>query len=220
MSDPKKWIVDTNILVHWLMASQIMQFSITQFRLATEFLDIYKNRYEKSINFVNKVLETPKGEHDFVVVELSLNELFSGVRDEVRTILLFIKGIPMSRWASKRETTEVRFPEELSKNVYELTMRGLDTLFAINKIGIIPATSPSDEETYFEVYSPLVFLHPELKTQDAILITTGIFEKANYFVTSDSALISLGKEKEFKQEYSMKVVRPQRASQILIRQIR
>lgn len=220
MITPKKWIIDTNVVVHWLMAKQIMQFSIEQFRLATEFLDIYKNRYEKSINFVNKALEAPKDEHDFVVVELSLNEIFSGVRDEVRTILLFIKGIPMSRWASKRETTEVRFPEELSKNVYELTMRGFDTLFASNNIGIISATSPSDEETYFEVYSPLVFLHPDIKTQDAILITTGIFKETNYFITSDSTLISLGKEKEFKQEYSMEVVSPQKASQILTRRIR
>lgn len=218
MSDPKKWIVDTNILVHWLMASQIMQFSITQFRLATEFLDIYKNRYEKSINFVNKVLETPKDEHDFVVVELSLNELFSGVKDEVRSILLFVKGVPISRWTSKRETQEVKFPKDLSKKIYELTSLGLDALFASNKIGIIPATSPSDEEDYLEVYSSLVFLHPELKTQDAILVTTGIFEKANYFVTGDRDLISIGKE--LVEQYSMKVVRPQRASQILMRQIR
>jgi len=218
MSDPKKWIVDTNILVHWLMASQIMQFSITQFRLATEFLDIYKNRYEKSINFVNKVLETPKDEHDFVVVELSLNELFSGVKDEVRSILLFVKGVPISRWTSKRETQEVKFPQDLSKKIYELTSLGLDTLFASNKIGIIPATSPSDEEDYLEVYSSLVFLHPELKTQDAILVTTGIFEKANYFVTGDRDLISIGKE--LVEQYSMKVVRPRRASQILMRQIR
>ena len=218
MSDPKKWIVDTNILVHWLMASQIMQFSITQFRLATEFLDIYKNRYEKSINFVNEVLETPKDEHDFVVVELSLNELFSGVKDEVRSILLFVKGVPISRWTSKRETQEVKFPKDLSKKIYELTSLGLDTLFASNKIGIIPATSPSDEEDYLEVYSSLVFLHPELKTQDAILVTTGIFEKANYFVTGDRDLISIGKE--LVEQYSMKVVRPQRASQILMRQIR
>ena len=218
MSDPKKWIVDTNILVHWLMASQIMQFSITQFRLATEFLDIYKNRYEKSINFVNEVLETPKDEHDFVVVELSLNELFSGVKDEVRSILLFVKGVPISRWTSKRETQEVKFPKDLSKKIYELTSLGLDTLFASNKIGIIPATSPSDEEDYLEVYSSLVFLHPELKTQDAILVTTGIFERANYFVTGDRDLISIGKE--LVEQYSMKVVRPQRASQILTRRIR
>lgn len=218
MSDPKKWIVDTNILVHWLMASQIMQFSITQFRLAIEFLDIYKNRYEKSINFVNKVLETPRDEHDFVVVELSLNELFSGVKDEVRSILLFVKGVPISRWISRRETQEVKFPKDLSKKIYELTSLGLDTLFASNKIGIIPATSPSDEEDYFEVYSSLVFLHPELKTQDAILVTTGIFEKANYFVTTDSSLINLGKE--LVEQYSMKVLRPQRALQILVRQMR
>lgn len=220
MSAPKKWIIDTNIIVHWLMASQIMEFSIKRFRLASEFLDIYKNRYEQSISFVNKVLETPKDKHDFVIVELSLNELFSGVRDEVRSILLFVKGVPISRWASKRETKEVSFSEELSKEIYELTSLGFDALFGNNRIGIIPATSPSDEEAYLEVYSPLVFLHPDLKTQDAILVTTGIFEKTDYFVTMDSVLISLGKEKEFSKQYNMEVMYPQKALQILTRQTR
>ena len=47
-------------------------------------------------------------------------------------------------------------------------------------MGIVPATSPSDEEDYLEVYSSLVFLYPDLKIQDAILLTTGIFEKTDY----------------------------------------
>jgi len=220
ISDPEKWIIDTNVVVHWLMAKKIMQFAIEQFHLTSEFLDVYQNRYQHSISFVDKALGIPKSEHDFVIVELSLNEIFSGVRDEVRSILLFVKGIPISRWASKRETQEVSFSEELSKNVYELTSRGFDALFGSDKIGIIPATSPSDVETYLEVYAPLVFLHPDLKTQDAILVTTGIFEKTNYFVTTDSTLMGLGKEKEFRQEYSMEIVSPQKASNILTRRRR
>ena len=218
MSDSKKWIIDTNVIVHWLMATQIMQFVIEQFRLANEFLDIYQNRYEYSINFVNKALEVPKEEHDFVIVELSLSEIFSGVKDEVRSILLFVEGVPISRWVYKRETKEVKFPEELSKSVYELTSRGLDALFGSNKIGIIPATSPSDEEAYLEVYSSLIFLHPDLRTQDAILVTTGIFGRTNYFVTMDRALIDL--RKELTKQYSMEVVHPQRALQILKGQMR
>ena len=213
----KKWIIDTNVVVHWLMANQITEFCTNKFGLSNEFLSTYKNRYQPSIDFINKVLEMSKGKYDFLMVELSLNEIFSGVRDEVRSILLFSKGVPLSRWASTRETKAARFPEGLSRNIYELTSKGFDALFGTNRVEIIPATSPSDEETYLEVYSSLVFLYPELRTQDAILITTGIFEKAHYFVSMDNALISLGKDKSFIKQYDLEVMHPTKALQTLAR---
>ena len=79
---------------------------------------------------------------------------------------------------------------------------------------IIHTTSPSDENNYLEVYSSLIFLYPALKTQDAILITTGIFENIDYFVTKDDALINI--RKEILEQYRMEIVRPQKASQILM----
>jgi len=218
MPTNKKWIIDTNILVHWLMVSQILEFSIKKFHLHSEFLETYKNRYEESISFINKILNITEVKHDFVIVELSLNELFSGVRDEVRSILLFVKGIPISRWASKRETKEVSFPPEMSEEIYKLTSLGIDSMLANKKIAIIHTTSPSDENNYLEVYSSLIFLYPDLKTQDAILITTGIFEKTDYFVTKDDALLNL--RKEIGEQYGMEIVRPQRASQILVQRTR
>ena len=67
-------------------------------------------------------------------------------------------------------------------------MKGLDVLIE-NKIEIIPTISPSDAPDYYEVYSSLIFLSPKLNTQDAILLTTSIFQEINYFVTPDSDLI-------------------------------
>jgi len=209
------WIIDTNIIVHWLMAKQVMSCCVEQFRLSSEFSTIYENRLKHSIAFISRALEIPKERHDFLVVELSLNEIFSGVRDEVRSILLFSKGVPLSRLTSMRSAKEARFSEELAKIVYEATSRGLDTLFGTAGMDIIHTTSPSDEKTYLEVYSSLVFLHPSLATQDAILVATAIFQKADYFVTEDNTLIGLGKDKRFGARYTIKIVAPQQASQLL-----
>ena len=211
MSTIKKWIIDTNILVHWLIAQEILKHCINEFHLPQEFLNVYQNRFEKSIAFLNNVLETQKEKHLFFIVELSLSELFSGVRDEVRSILYFTHGIPISRWVSKRETQEVRFPENLSEQLYNLASRALDTLLDEQKIEIIPASS--GEDNYLDVYSSLIFLHPDLKTQDAILLTTGIFEECNYFVTTDKALIKLNREIE--PRYKMALINTHKALDIL-----
>lgn len=213
MSDIGKWIIDTNVVAHWLMANQIMEFATQKFRLGQEFTNVYSNRYKESLAFVSKVLELPKNNHRFVITELSLNELFPSIRDEIRSIMLFIRGVPISRWAYKRETKQVRFPEELSREIYELAMRGYDNLFAGKKIEIMATTSPSDEADYFEVYSSLVFLNPELRTQDAILIATAIFEKTNYFVTMDKDLIRLGTR--LKEKYNLEVLTPERAGRVI-----
>lgn len=156
MKTGKTWTIDTNIIVQWLMLKQIMPFAIKKFNLTQEFLATYESRYYSSIGFINRVLELPEKEQQFFVIEISLNELFSGIRDEIRTIMLFVKGVPISRWAYKRETKEVSFPTELSRKIYELTSQGFDILFVSKKIGIIPATVPSDNPDYFEVYSSLI----------------------------------------------------------------
>lgn len=209
MNKIDKWIIDTNVVVHWLMAERLMNFAIDKFHLDNEFGEVYSKRYKDSVDFINKVLELPMNNHRFFITELSMNELFSGVRDEIRTIMLFIKGVPISRWMYKRETKETKFPELLSREIYELIMQGFDNLFGSKKIEIIDTTIPSDVLEYFEVYSSLVFLNPDLRTQDSILIVTAIFEKTNHFVTTDNALIRLGKI--LKENFNLEVVKPKTA---------
>jgi len=129
MATIQKWFIDTNVIVHWLMTKRIMEFAIQKFRLSQGFFDAYKNRYKDSSDFIEKVLGQSKHSHEFLVTELSLNEVFSGIRDEIRSIMMFVKGIPISRWAYKRGTKEVSFPEELSIKLYELTSEGFHIFF-------------------------------------------------------------------------------------------
>ena len=208
MATIQKCIIDTNVIVYWLMTNKVMEFMTQEFHLAQEFGDVYRNRYIESCEFVDKALELPSNNQQFLVTELSLTEAFSGIREEVRSIIMFTQGIPISRWAYKRETKEVSFPQELSRKLYELTSKGFDALFE-RKIEIMPVTTPSDTADYFDFYSSLVFLYPMLRTQDAILITTAIFQKATHFVTMDKDLIVLGKE--LKKVHPLEVLKPREA---------
>lgn len=208
-----KWIIDTNVIAHWLMADKIMNFASQKFLLSQEFVTIYNNRNIDSILFVNKALKSSKSRHLFLITELSLNELFSAIRDEVRCIILFKNGVPISRWANKRETKEVSFPLRLSKEIYELAMKGYDDLFAKNKLEILAVTSPSDAQNYLEVYSSLVFRNPELTTQDAIIITNAIFEKVDRFVTADKGLQRM--HKELLDNYNIEILSPKKASTMI-----
>ena len=207
-------MIDTNVLVHWLMATNIMESVAGEFDLGEELVRVYRKRYEPSCSFVDKVLQSRGSGREFVVTELSLNETFSGIRDEVRSVILFVKGVPISRWASKRETKEVSFPESLSKKIYESTLRAFDSLYGQHRIVIIPVTKPSDEENYFDIYSSLIFLNPHLMTQDAILLTTAIFEQVDCFVTADKGLTTLGRQLFTK--YHVEVLPPEKAIRYLV----
>ncbi len=212
MATIHKWLIDTNVIVHWLMTNKVMEFVTQEFHLAQEFGDVYRNRYKESCDFIDRALELSDNNQQLLVTELSLSEVFSGIRDEVRSIIMFTKGIPISRWSYKRETKEVSFPQELSRKLYELASKGFDTLFE-RKIEIISTTTPSDTADYFDIYSSLVFLYPTLRTQDAILVITAILQKAAYFVTMDGDLLNLGKE--LRERYHLEVIRPRRALQLI-----
>ena len=213
MTANEKWIIDTNVIVHWLMQKQIMPFAVQHFHLANEFFETYSNRHRRSFDYINQVLGLSGENQQFLITELSLSELFLGIRDEIRCIMLFIGGVPIARWQYKRESKDVNFSEELSKTIYELTLKGFDSLFGEKRIEIIPVASSSEEKTYFDVYSSLIFLYQDLRTQDALLITTAIFEKANYFVTTDSDLVDLGKK--LRSKYGLQILLPDTALQII-----
>jgi hypothetical protein len=73
----------------------------------------------------------------------------------------------------------------------ENTNKGIDSLVNDYKISIIESHTASSDKNYIEVYSSLIFLHPELKTQDAMLLCSAAFERLNFFATTDNALVRL-----------------------------
>jgi len=123
----------------------------------------------------------------------------------------FKGGIPISRWRDSRNNPEI--PEECGEEVYRLTMESFDTLYGNHGIIIIPEISPWEHEDYWSIYSSLLFLIREVKTQDATLLTTAILNKCEYFVTLDKPLIISAKKRLY-ESYGLNLINPTEGLQL------
>ena len=208
--------IDTNVIAHWIMSEGgVLNLLVEKYNLNKEFKDIYKERYSDSVTLIEKILDfSERDDLEFLFTNLCLKELFSAIRDELRSIVLFKKGVPISRWRDPRINPE--FKKEDYNDVYEILLESFDGLFQNGMIQPIPDIQPEDEKEYWNVYSSLLFLVKESQTQDVIILTTAIFNKGDYFITKDEKLIRSTK-KILKDEYDLDIINPKNAIGILFK---
>jgi len=211
--------IDTNIIANWVLAEGgVLSLLVDKYELDREFEEIYRKRYSDSVDLVELILENAlNGHKEFLISNLSLQELFSAIRDELRSIVLFKKGYPISRWKDPRINPD--FNEEEYHDVYKKVLESFDILFQGSSIQPIRDIQSFDEKEYWDVFSSILFLVKESQTQDVILLTTSIFNKADYFVTKDERLIKSTK-KILKENYNLQITSPKNARRIFSREIR
>ena len=215
---PQRWYIDTNVLTHWVLGhGGVLQLLCRQFSLPDQFFEVYKSRYEPSLSFINSVIDKKnQGIHDdFFVSHLAINELFSAIRDEMRSIILFNKGCPISMWRNPRYDPIIDAIDYQA--VYQQTLQAFIPLFEDIKkqksvIQLMVEQSP-ESPNYWDVYSSILFLVKEAKTHDATLLTSAILDKADYFVTLDKSLKNNAK-KMLNDEYHILLVTPKEAMNI------
>lgn len=215
----KVWFIDANILAHWVLGKgDVLYFLIDNFHLTNEFFDVYLKRYEDSISFIEELIKSGSQEEsdEFYISHLAINELFSGIKDELRSILLFKKGVPISRWRDSRNNPDIT-PTDY-KAIYEITLKSFDILFGKKAIEYINEQSQEDNPNYFEIYSSVLFLVKEAKTHDSTLLATAILNEADYFVTKDDVLIKSAKHL-IKDKYELELINPTQALQILHKRV-
>jgi len=212
---PDIWFIDTNVLTHWVLGrGTILSFLCEQFKLHEDFFHVYMERYKTAIEFIDTVLGQKSAglEDEFYVSSLATNELFSAIRDETRSILFFKQGIPLSRWRDARNVPDI--PEKCVEALYQRTLQSFDAIFEHHGIVIIPEISPWDNDNYWSIYASILFLIRQSRTQDATLLTTAILNRADYFVTLDTPLISSSKAM-MQATYDMHLINPTEALQLL-----
>jgi len=210
---PQRWYIDTNVLAHWVLGhGGVLQLLCHQFSLPDQFFELYKSRYEPSLSFINTIIDKKnQGIHDdFFVSHLAINELFSAIRDEMRSIILFNKGCPISMWRNPRYDPIIDAIDYQA--VYKQTLQAFIPLFEDSVIELMVEQSP-DNPNYWDVYSSILFMVKEAKTHDATLLTSAILDKADYFVTLDKSLIKNAK-KMLNDEYHILLVHPKEAMNI------
>ncbi len=154
--------------------------------------------------------------HEFFVSSLAINELFYAIKDELRSIILFNKGMPISRWRDARTNPDI--PEKCFEAIHNQTLRSFDTLLGEGAIVYLPDCSAESDSEYWSIYASVLFLTKDAKTQDATLLTTAIINRADYFVTKDEPLIKAVKKKMM-TDYQMELIKPVTASTILKKSI-
>jgi predicted nucleic acid-binding protein len=210
-----RWCIDTNSLVPWLITdSGVLDLLIKKYGIPSDFRDIYLNRHTHSIDFIQRIIDLKsKGFSDeFYFSYLAMNEVYSAVRDEIRSILLFKNGTPLSRWSEEKNSIDL--PEDSMETVYKDIENKFDVLFGNNTI--IPLSDEPEEkgDNFSDIVASLIFTFKRVKTQDAILLTTAISIKANYFVTFDKRLIS-EVSKELTTKYQLHLISPNHGNTLL-----
>ena len=171
---PQRWYIDTNVIAHWVLGKGgVLQLLCEQSSLPDQFFEIYSSRYEPSLTFVNTIIDKKNKRitDNFFVSHLAINELFSAIRDEMRSILLFNKGCPISMWRNPRYDPIIDSQDY--KAVYEQTTKAFIPLFEDSVIELMVEQSP-DNPNYWDVYSSILFMVKEAKTHDATLLTSAI----------------------------------------------
>lgn len=210
-----RWCIDTNTLVPWLITdSGVLDLLIKKYQIPSDFRDIYLNRHKPSIDFIQGIIDLKsKGLPDeFYFSYLAMNEVYSSVRDEIRCILLFRKGTPLSRWNEEKNSLDL--PEDSRETVYEDIENKFDVLFGNGTI--IPLSDEPEEEgdNFSEIVASLIFKFKRVKTQDAILLTTAISIRANYFVTFDQRLVA-EVSKDLAEKYLLRLISPKEGNALL-----
>lgn len=184
------------------------------YHLSKEFRDVYASHYADSISFIDTIVndEIPDLSQEFYVSSLAINELFYAMKDELRSIILFNKGMPISRWRDARTNPDI--PEKCFRAIYNKTLQSFDTLLGEGLIHYIPEGSAESDPEYWSIYPPLLFLTKNAKTQDATLLTTAIINRADYFVTKDEPLIKSARKKLL-ERYQMELIKPSRGLALL-----
>jgi len=210
-----RWCIDTNTLVPWLITdSGVLDLLVRKYGIPTDFRDIYLNRHKPSIDFIQGIIDLKsKGLPDeFYFSYLAMNEVYSAVRDEIRCILLFRNGTPLSRWNEEKNSLDL--PEDSMETVYEEIENKFDILFGHGTI--IPLSDEPEEkgDNFSEIVASLIFKYKRVKTQDAILLATAISVRTHYFVTFDQRLVAeVGKD--LAEKYQVRLISPSEGNALI-----
>jgi hypothetical protein len=187
--------------------SGVLTLFCDRYGLSEEFKEVYLARYSQSISFIDEVITQRhrKPLCDFYISYLALNELFSAIRDELRTIILFKNGLPISRWRDGRNFPEI--PDECTEAIYAKIQSTFDALFENGAIVPLSDEPGENGDNFSEIFAWLIFSSKGIETQDAILLTTAILVRAECFVTKDDKLRREVRD-TLKQRYNIELLQP------------
>lgn len=175
-----KVFIDANVIANWILISSSVE------RLEELRDDKILSERFRTFSYSYVLIEALKEDdmYEAVTSTLAIGEVYHVLYNEVLSLKLYRSGIPitlLSKLRSKNDLTEDE------KSLFWETVRShLNELKSF--IVVI------DDNVNDEVYPKLV-LDYGLRPHDAILLTTAVCNGCNWFITNDSEIIQLNKQK-------------------------
>jgi len=200
-----KVFIDTNTIVHWLVIKKMME------EHGTEVLEKYR-RLRQSYEFVEAVLSRKFKNAEFYISRLTLAEMTKAILDFIVYEKMRLDGVA-AIYGMKYFKDYLLTDEE-----FDSFLEGIIEAFNVleSELNVL-----EDDLSDLEYY-PFFVARAGLRTQDAILLTTAIRHKMDYFVTMDRDFHDLLEDKrirdrtrKFFEERNFRIVRPGRMIQIL-----
>jgi predicted nucleic acid-binding protein len=208
------WFVDTNVLANWVLGGAgLLKKFCDDFNFNDEFFHIFHERYKSSISLIELITSTDFENDEFYIPFYSINELFSVLRDEARSIIHFKKALPLSRWNHYENIPEL--PQPCRELIYNETLSSFDLLFKNGRVFLFQDKyTPRTMKYYWENYARILFSNRYIQTQDTTLLLTAINNKADFFITLDTWLIRDAGDLLF-DEFNLSLIDPENAIGIL-----
>jgi len=198
MEEKVRIFLDTNLLVDYLILSNLRG------RRKKELKDRYKN----SFTLIKKVIKRKNKKYYFSTSSLSRAEIYHSLLNEYRCDKMYRKGIPVNCW--EHEKTKEKLTEE------EI----LDIINSIEKFTIKYIYTEGDKKknifSALDIYKIKIFIDLvmkyNVKTHDAIIISTAIENRCKYLITRDNRLKTELKDKKYTK---IELISPEQAIKLI-----
>lgn len=192
MGSENIFFIDTQLIVHFIILSH----------LKGRKKERLKERYKNSFDFIKEVISNKKENLKFLTCSLSQSEIYFGLLDEYRCEKLYDCCVPLSSWRNEKWRTNLTEDEidEITNHILNFSYKYIYSKGDKPKkiLSVIDIHDP-------EIIPELVFRH-NVRTHDAIIVSTAISEKCKYIVTRDNNL-----KKCLKDYKRIKLISPEEA---------
>jgi len=187
-----KYFLDTNIIVDWILIKEKIE---NEKELEEDGL-LRKRFKEKSFSYtLLEIFLNVEKDVEVVTCDFAWAEAYSIIYDEIICKKLYMEGIPYRMWNKLRKYKELR------GDAIDVFRSQVINDFEKLKTRIETVKDEVDDEIF-----PLLFHKSRMGIYDAMILTTAIVNKADYFVTQDKDIVNVSKKPFFK--FPMELTNP------------
>ncbi|WP_461864825.1 PIN domain-containing protein [Thermococcus sp.] len=175
-----KVFIDANVIANWILISSSAE------RLEELKDDKILSERFRAFSYSYVLIEALKedGTYESVTSTLAIGEVYHVLYNEVLSLKLYRSGIPITLWSKLRNKNDLT--EDEKSIFWDIVRSHLNELNSF--IAVI------DDKVDDEMYPKLV-LDYGLRPHDAVLLTTAVLNECKWFITNDSEIIQLNKQK-------------------------